>query len=139
MNEIFERRFRQAIKESVSTVAEYAGDHHRFIARTGNLERSITPEVMGLRGVIYLDDKLAPYGPMVHEGTRPHVILPKNRKVLRWADGGEFIFARKVQHPGTKPDQFLYQALDANENRIMEIFDRYAELAKEDIAEELVK
>lgn len=36
------------------------------------------------------------------QGTRPHVILPKSRKVLKFSAGGGTVFARRVNHPGTK-------------------------------------
>lgn len=36
-------------------------------------------------------------------GTRPHVITPKNRRFLKFvAKSGETVFARRVNHPGTK-------------------------------------
>lgn len=46
------------------------------------------------------------------EGTRPHVILPKKRKVLKFEAGGGVVFARKVNHPGTKP-QYLTKRVQA--------------------------
>lgn len=51
-----------------------------------------------------------------HEGTRPHEILPKQASVLRFPvskGSSVFIFARSVQHPGTKPNKFLTEALEA--------------------------
>lgn len=37
--------------------------------------------------------------------------MPGGRKlVLRWAFGGRFIFAQKVNHPGNKPDPWLARA-----------------------------
>lgn len=49
---------------------------------------------------------------MHHEGTRPHVIRPKNARALRWvAQDGSIVFARSVQHPGTRPNRFLTDSL----------------------------
>jgi hypothetical protein len=60
----------------------------------------------------------------LERGTRPHVIRPKNKKVLRWgatpADrrlsgrlrkGGNAIFAREVHHPGTRARPFMAPAV----------------------------
>ncbi len=43
----------------------------------------------------------------MHEGTKPHEITPKNKKAL--AFGGRVY--KKVNHPGTKKDQFIYKAV----------------------------
>lgn len=47
---IFESMCRLAIKESIGMVQEYAGEHHRFTPRTGNMERSIKIMQQGLSG-----------------------------------------------------------------------------------------
>jgi len=43
-------------------------------------------------------------------GTRPHVILPKNKQALRFFVGGKEVFARSVKHPGTPGLGFLDRA-----------------------------
>lgn len=63
---------------------------------------------------------VAKYANWVHDGTRPHLITPTNRVSLRWATGGGFKYAKKVMHPGTKPDQFLYQAVEKKKDSLME-------------------
>lgn len=53
-------------------------------------------------------------------GTRPHIIRPKSKRVLRFPAqgtattlggrvraGGKYAFAKVVHHPGTKPQPFL--------------------------------
>lgn len=50
------------------------------------------------------------YAEGVHEGTKPHVIRPKNKKFLSWMGPGGRIFARSVNHPGSKPRPWLLQA-----------------------------
>lgn len=45
-----------------------------------------------------------------HDGTRPHVIRPRNAQMLAfWGGEGNktLIFARQVNHPGTKPNRYL--------------------------------
>ena len=42
-------------------------------------------------------------------GTRPHVIVPRRAKVLKWVnrETGQDVYAMKVNHPGTKPQPHL--------------------------------
>lgn len=50
----------------------------------------------------------------VLNGTRPHQIFPRRPGgVLRFEVGGRVVHARYVNHPGTKPNNFLAQALRA--------------------------
>jgi hypothetical protein len=42
-----------------------------------------------------------------HEGTKPHVILPKFGHALRFKIDGKIVYARVVHHPGTKPNRYL--------------------------------
>jgi hypothetical protein len=48
-----------------------------------------------------------------HDGTPPHVIRPRRRKVLRFISGGRVVYARHVNHPGSRGTHFLTRALDA--------------------------
>ena len=41
------------------------------------------------------------------KGTRPHVIMPRKAKALRFTVGGEVVFATKVNHPGTTGHDFV--------------------------------
>lgn len=47
----------------------------------------------------------------VIKGTRPHIIRPRYRKVLKFNVSGRTVFARVVHHPGTKKNDFLTKAL----------------------------
>lgn len=65
-------------------------------------------------------------------GTRPHKIRPRERKVLRWAHGNDFIFAREVNHPGYRGDDYLTAAATASVKKFREIVDkRLPQAAKE--------
>lgn len=78
-----------------------------------------------LRGSIRLNPTITPagfvvqvgtdveYAAAVHEGTRPHVIVPRNASVLAFQVGGKKVFAMKVNHPGTRGRPFLRDALPA--------------------------
>lgn len=51
------------------------------------------------------------YAQAVNDGTRPHIIRPKNAKALRFRVGGRVVYAKVVHHPGTRPNPFLDRAL----------------------------
>lgn len=59
------------------------------------------------------DPQRAPHALFVNFGTRPHKIYPKNKKALRWAGGGAFAFAKSVNHPGYRGDNYMQAAADA--------------------------
>ena len=125
------QEIRRGLLESCRLVQSEARAKHRFRSRNGNLEKAVVYDVDAERaeGVISIDDVLAPYGVFVHEGTRPHEIHPKHKKALRWPYGQEFHFAKVVHHPGTQPDQFLYEAADRSREEINAIFSRHVDEA----------
>lgn len=75
--------------------------------KTGVLRASITVRTVapGARGVYAVG-----YASYVTRGTAPHVILPRTKRALHWGgDGGPTV--AKVQHPGTKPNDFVRRGL----------------------------
>lgn len=79
-------------------------------SKTGALFASITKRREGDGWFIGHDGQRAPHWPFVHWGTRPHVIVPNKRKILRWPAGSGYAFARKVNHPGYAGDAWLVRA-----------------------------
>lgn len=135
--EVFEKRLRQAIRASAREVQEEAQRTHRFTSRSGQLERAIDVRMIGDKTAeVYIDSNLAPYGPFVHEGTRAHYIFPKEKHSLRWvpAGGNGFVFAKRVFHRGTQPDQFLYEALDNSREAVRDIFSKAVNVSLGEIA-----
>lgn len=66
-------------------------------------------------------------GRFLIEGTRPHLIRPRNGRVLRFMGrGGGVVFARLVRHPGTKPYPFARDAAKAAQRtfplRVLDLF-----------------
>jgi hypothetical protein len=51
---------------------------------------------------------------MVHEGTRPHMIVPRRapKLVFFWARKGHVVRFDAVSHPGTQPDPYLWRAVE---------------------------
>ena len=138
--EVFEKRLRQAIKASAREVQEEAQRTHRFTSRSGQLERAIDVRMIGDKTAeVYIDSNLATYGPFVHEGTRAHYIFPREKQSLRWvpAGGNGFVFAKRVFHRGTQPDQFLYEALDNSREAVHDIFSKAVNVSLGDIARDI--
>lgn len=100
---------RRQVKMAVRDVREYARDHHRFVTRSGMTEKSIMSEVKENQGAVYLGSSTAVFQ---HEGTKAHLIVPRSKRVLRFAINKSFVFSKRVRHPGIKADHFLYTAAD---------------------------
>jgi hypothetical protein len=78
---------------------------------TGKLKSSIVGRVIGppVRGQV---EATAPYSLAVHEGTSPHTITPNTAQVLRFPSrAGAIVYATSVNHPGTRAQPFLWNAL----------------------------
>lgn len=78
----------------------------------GSMKQAVRPIISGTKnapfGIVMVDHPAAPY---VLNGTKPHTILPRNKKVLRFTVGSTVVYARRVDHPGTKPNNFLMKAM----------------------------
>ncbi len=105
-------------------------------AHSGAYRRSINMQVLkqGKNDVAVIGSHME-YAPYLEEGTRPHIIRPKNGKALAWkstravvkefrgkgakkSSGGEYqkssrwmMFAKYVKHPGTKAKWILRDAI----------------------------
>lgn len=65
------------------------------------------------------------YGALVVSGTQPHIIEPVSARVLAWLGAdGEMHFAKRVQHPGTQPNDFPMRAWQSARGDIMDVFSR---------------
>jgi hypothetical protein len=89
----------------------------RVARATDHTARTIAP---GDLTDTYTIVRAAGAAPFLEFGTKPHVIRPRNKKMLSWTTGkrlsgrnrtgkgaGSRIFAAKVNHPGTKAQPFL--------------------------------
>lgn len=80
---------------------------------TGDLKSSISYTIRGGRPVyakITASDRKAM---MHHQGTSPHIIVPRKAKALRFSSHGKIVVTKKVYHPGTKANHFLTDPLRA--------------------------
>lgn len=55
------------------------------------------------------------YAMAVWKGSKPHVILPRIKKALFWAGANHPVM--KVNHPGTKPNDFVERSFKRSQNR----------------------
>lgn len=80
---------------------------------TGRLRASIRTERRSLLGfrLRWTVGSDVEYAAAVNDGTRPHVIRPKTKQALRFRIGGRTVFAKVVNHPGTRARPFLDRAL----------------------------
>ena len=134
LNEAGRRRLadelRDATQESVLLVEAEA--KRRVPQVTRALFRTIKGDVKEtsggtFRGIVSAGGGGVLYARMVEEGTKPHVIVPRRKRALRWRSGKGFRFATSVQHPGTKPQPYMVPALDASRARIEKAFQKHAD------------
>jgi len=80
---------------------------------TGNLQGHHRVQVNDLktrvRGTVLND---ASYASAVHDGTKRRKIVARRKKALRFVVDGEVVYARSVNHPGTKPRPWLRTAAE---------------------------
>jgi hypothetical protein len=75
----------------------------------GTLRDSIVVRVR--EGPVFEVGSADPVALWVHEGTEPHQIVGNPLLVFHWAKLGKVVAFRQVNHPGTKPNRFLVEAL----------------------------
>lgn len=111
-------------KVQLDTIAEAK---RRVPRKTGHLGRSIIAGPVSETNALV--EARTPYAAAVEFGSRPHVIEPKHASVLAWpgsaknrrltgrarvgTKSSDMVFAKKVNHPGTKPQPFLIPAAKA--------------------------
>jgi phage gpG-like protein len=80
--------------------------------KTGALRKNIVGRHLGnFTGQYVTIGANLPYALMHHQGTKPHVITPKNGKILHFRAGGRSVYTTMVFHPGTKPNPYLRSQL----------------------------
>lgn len=110
------RSIRGASRRELETTARQVMNRAKILAPvdTGRLRASIRIEsrrLLSLRSVYTIGSDVS-YAPMVHDGTRPHQIRPKSPGgVLRFRMGGRIVYAKVVNHPGTRARPFLDDAV----------------------------
>lgn len=120
-----ERGFRYAITKATDGMHRFAKKKVRNLTRnskvrSGTLINNIV-QIITDKGMTGAVTSKASYSRAFEEGTRPHLIKIRKKKVLagpkRGAPGGwpmisgdYAIYGTKVVHPGTEPKPFIYPA-----------------------------
>lgn len=117
------REVTEATAQHVFDEARAAADKH---TKTGALVRSLKLRRRGNNQLeVYHDLQIAPHALFVHWGTKAHEIRPKQNRPnphLRFVgSGGQFVFAKRVWHPGYKGDPYLIRARSAVAQRFSRI------------------
>ena len=74
------------------------------------------------------------YATYVHDGTRPHTIIPNKAKALFWAGAGHPV--KKVNHPGTKANPFMERILQQSQRDIDTLFENVADAIVKEVAKQ---
>lgn len=126
------RALTTTVRGTVEEIQDEARSDHRFTTRSGMAERSITAVSSGLRGRVELDTGIAPYSPILHNGSgvygpsgKPIPVSPRRAQALRFVLNGGFAFSKGHEIQGVKGDPFLYRAAD----RVMPRFTNRVNLA----------
>lgn len=102
---------RQEAKRRVGVYRPRPGGPQRA-RRPGTLRDSIVKRLADENGalVVFVGSS-DPIALIHHEGTQPHEI-PGNPWLVFWSDRAKrVVFAKKVNHPGTRPNRYLVDAL----------------------------
>ena len=83
---------------------------------TGHLRRGISTDIKGLGATIHTSN--IKYARGVEEGTRSHIIRPKNKKALYWKGAKHPV--KKVNHPGSKAKPYLIPAFEKEKDQFLE-------------------
>lgn len=85
----------------------------------GEYRKSFKREQETGQVTIFTDLKWAKF---VHDGTRPHIIRPKNRKALSFTWNGEKVIYKQVKHPGYGGRHDIPHAISKVEPRLEGLF-----------------
>jgi len=79
--------------------------------KTGRLRESIGVRRIRSGYEVVMGGGRAPYAAYLEFGARPHLIRPRRARALRFEIRGELVYARYVEHPGTRPMRIMARAV----------------------------
>ena len=83
---------------------------------SGHLRRSIATKIGDMEVTVHTSN--VKYARGVEEGTRSHIIRPKNKKALYWKGAKHPV--KKVNHPGSKAKPYLIPAFNQEKDQFLE-------------------
>jgi len=107
---------KEKLKKAMPSIARRVQNELITIAPvdTGRLKNSI--RVVATEKGIKIS--MVDYAIYVEFGSPPHVIRPKNKKSLKFKSGKKDVFAKKVMHPGSRPNPFIRNTI---QNKLRDI------------------
>jgi hypothetical protein len=116
------KQLRFAVAKSLFNIQSEAikeAPANKQVGLGARLKASFRSRMMtALSGQVY---SISTYSAAVHEGTRPHLIRPVNKRILANKRTGQF-FGKLVHHPGTKPNPYFLRAIQGASKKIEENF-----------------
>lgn len=120
--QIVDKELQNATKEAGKLVLQT--EKEEVPVKTATLKRSITLDYRPIQVSIYPTVK---YALPVHEGSKPHVIIPIRKQALAFKSGGKMIFAKRVNHPGYKGNRFVERTVSKTSSKINDLFTKCLE------------
>ncbi|MGH7490131.1 MAG: hypothetical protein ACREMY_31670 [bacterium] len=120
---------RDGVKDAISSIFRSRGPLYQSIG--AEMEESTT----AIGGRVFSEG--VPYARIQEYGgtTRPHTIVPKNAKALVFMKSGSLIFARKVNHPGSRIPERSYMRSTLHQMR-PEIVEAISDAVGEEVTKE---
>lgn len=109
------------------STAKVTAPHRTYELRDSIDGQVLSSDASGATGELRATAEHASY---VRDGTPPHEITPRRGRFLRFEVGGKTVFATKVNHPGTKPNDFWKRAAEKAED----VLEREAQRAADQFA-----
>ena len=105
-----EKDMRKAIRKSCLSIKKGAIQNltRNGSVNTGHLRRSLSFKATMTEGIVHTSN--LKYARFVEEGTRPHVIKPKSKKMLYWKGASHPV--KQVNHPGSRAKPYLIPAFE---------------------------
>jgi HK97 gp10 family phage protein len=108
-------------------VAPYATNYRGRAIAPGGLKRSLSAAAGRqfknfLQAYAYTLKNAAPHAHLVEFGTKAHTVTPKDKKFLMFGNLFER-FAKKAQHPGSRPIPFFRDAIRAQRNAVKRLLE----------------
>jgi len=90
------------------TTARVLAPHRSYDLRNSIDARVTSAGSTGAEGEL---EAIANHASFMADGTKPHAIEARRKKMLRWVGPSGVRFARRVMHPGTKPNDYFRRAM----------------------------
>lgn len=118
--EVLAQAVAAAMSRQFQTGTDKQGRSHN---KTGETLKTLHVSIRGTTAVISMGRGAV----FVQYGSKPHVIEARPGGTLRWQEDGRTFYARRVNHPGYKGDDFVGRALEEvmGANALAQILDRF--------------